>query len=106
MLDPNTEFSPRGEKDRPCRDVAMARSSLALRCLQGQSALHTLIRQSHQAPSCGGQKPKRGENSGPGKERHRELDLRPGIREQPGSNADLSFVAFGCKRLKADPPAS
>ena len=22
-LDPNTEFSPRGEKDRPCRDVAM-----------------------------------------------------------------------------------
>ncbi len=33
--------------------------------------------------------PKRGENSGPGKDRHRELDPRPGIREQPGSETDL-----------------
>ena len=31
-LDPNIEFSPKGEVSRPCRDVAMARSSLALRC--------------------------------------------------------------------------
>jgi hypothetical protein len=30
--------------------------------------------------------PYRGENHGPGKDRHRELDPKPGIREQPGSN--------------------
>jgi transposase len=37
-----------------------------LRCLKGQNALHTLIRQSHQAPSCEGYpEPERGENSGP-----------------------------------------
>src|SRR5664279_450817 len=35
----------------------MVRSSQALRCLQGQSALYTLIHQRHPAPSCGGHAP-------------------------------------------------
>ena len=35
----------------------MVRSSQALRCLQRQSALHTLTHQSHPAPSCGGHAP-------------------------------------------------
>jgi hypothetical protein len=30
-------------------------------------------------------RPYRGENHGPGKDFHRELDPTPGIREQPGS---------------------
>src|SRR6516164_8657030 len=55
-----------------------------------QSALHTLIRQSHQAPACEGRTPERGENSGPGKDCIRELDARPGIREQPGSRVDCA----------------
>src|SRR5262245_5144050 len=33
--------------------------------------------------------PERGENSGPGKGLHRELDPGPGIREQPGSRAGM-----------------
>jgi predicted DNA-binding transcriptional regulator AlpA len=33
--------------------------------------------------------PYRGENSGPGKDNHGELDPRPGIREHPGSKADI-----------------
>jgi hypothetical protein len=52
-----------------------------------QSALHTLIRQSHQAPSCGGHRPN-AERQWPGKDLHRELDPRPGIREQPGPPTD------------------
>jgi hypothetical protein len=35
--------------------------------------------------------PKRGENSGPGKDCHRELDPRTGIREQPGSKATVAL---------------
>src|SRR3954466_5039284 len=34
--------------------------------------------------------PYRGENHGPGKDVQGELDLTPGIREQPGSKGDLS----------------
>ena len=36
--------------------------------------------------------PERGENSGPGKEVYRELDSRPGIREQPGPGTDLEIT--------------
>ena len=35
-------------------------------------------------------RPYRGENHGPGKDVQGELDLTPGIREQPGSLADIS----------------
>jgi hypothetical protein len=37
--------------------------------------------------------PYRGENPGPGKDVHGELDHRPGIREQPGSFATDEFRA-------------
>ena len=53
----DNELPPASGKRRPCRDVAMVRSSQALRCPQGQSALHTLIHQRHPAPSCGGHAP-------------------------------------------------
>ena len=32
----------------------------------------------------------RGENPGPGKDVHGELDHRPGIREQPGSKSEIT----------------
>jgi len=38
--------------------------------------------------------PERGENSGPGKDRRRELDERPGIREQPGSPSPLTCTRW------------
>jgi hypothetical protein len=37
--------------------------------------------------------PYRGENPGPGKDVHGELDHRPGIREQPGSIATDAYAA-------------
>src|ERR1700746_818795 len=105
----------------PAGTLALVRSPLALRCSKEQSALHTLIRQRHLTPSCGGHaptaertmdpariftesltprpelenaimrraRPYRGENHGPGKDFHRELDPTPGIREQPGSTTSL-----------------
>src|SRR3954469_21062780 len=35
-------------------------------------------------------RPYRGENHGPGKDVQGELDLTPGIREQPGSNGEVA----------------
>ena len=46
-------------------------------------------------------RPYRGENHGPGKDTHRELDPTPGIREQPGSFA-TEVVPRECPNL---PPA-
>jgi hypothetical protein len=40
-------------------------------------------------------RPYRGENHGPGKDFHRELDPTPGIREQPGSfSTDPHILAY------------
>ncbi len=52
-----------------------------------------MTRQRHLTPSCGGLDPYRGENPGPGKDAHEELDPMPGIREQPRSSADISAYA-------------
>jgi hypothetical protein len=91
----DNELPPASGKRRPCRDVAMVRSSQALRCLQGQSALYTLIHQRHPAPSCGGHAPTAERTMDPARNFKKEnfterLDPRPGIREQPGSKAETS----------------
>ena len=38
-------------------------------------------------------RPYRGENNGPGKDIHGELDPTPGIREQPGSNSVIAAMS-------------
>jgi hypothetical protein len=51
-------------------------------------------------------RPYRGENPEPGKDVHGELDLRPGIREQPGSfatDASGARVAPGPKWSQSRP---
>ena len=82
--DPNVEFSPKGEVSRPCRDVAMARSPLALRCPRRQSALYTLIRQSHQAPSCGGHRPNAERTVGLARDFIGSLTLDPELENSQG----------------------
>jgi hypothetical protein len=52
-----------------------------------------LIRQRHLTPSCGGHVPYRGENPEPGKDACGELDPSPGIREQPGSKAEMLITS-------------
>jgi hypothetical protein len=46
--------------------------------------------------------PYRGENPGPGKDVHGELDPRPGIREQPGF---MGCPLGGARRVSAVPSA-
>jgi hypothetical protein len=55
---------------------------------QKASALHTLIRQRHPTPSCGGHAPTAERTMIPARMCLESLDRRPGIREQPGSNSD------------------
>src|SRR6516162_8295391 len=45
------------ENNVPAGTLALVRSPLALRCSREQNALHTLIRQRHLTPSCGGRVP-------------------------------------------------
>ena len=53
-------------------------------------------------------RPYRGENHGPGKDFHRELDPTPGIREQPRPKADIAHsiertdYVFGVPRMQAE----
>jgi hypothetical protein len=66
----------------------MVRSSLALQCQQWQSALHTLIRQSHQAPSCEGHSPNAERTVGPARIVTESLTRDPEL-ENPGSRTEL-----------------
>jgi hypothetical protein len=54
---------------------------------QKASALHTLIRQRHPTPSCGGHAPTAERTTIPARMCLESLDRRPGIRGQPGSKA-------------------
>ena len=56
---------------------------------QKASALHTLIRQRHPTPSCGGHAPTAERTMNPARMCLESLDHRPGIREQPGPIATL-----------------
>jgi hypothetical protein len=94
---------PAGD-DVPAGTVAVVRSPQALRC----SMLNRAKRGSHIDPpasSCAimrRARPYRGENPGPGKDVHAELDPRPGIREQPHTKADLCRNAIGDRPAVAD----
>src|SRR5438034_7588553 len=79
---------PAGD-DVPAGTLAVVRSPLALRCSTEQNALHTLIHQRHLTPSCGGHAPTAERTLDPARMITRELDPKPGIREQPGSIASF-----------------
>src|SRR6202021_2690467 len=87
---------PAGD-DVPAGTVAVVRSSQALRCSIEQSALHTLIHQRHLTPSCGGQAPTAERTPDPARMIRRELDPRPGIREQPGGSFHTACPETGPK---------
>src|ERR1700737_4295647 len=73
----------------PAGTLALVRSPLALRCSKKASALHTLIRQRHLTPSCGGHAPTAERTLNSARTFLESLDHRPGIREQPGSSPDM-----------------
>ena len=82
-----TEFPSTSGKRRPCRDAGVGAIA------PGFAMLERAKRASHIDPPASSYAimrracPYRGENTGPGKDVHGELDPRPGIREQPGSTA-------------------
>src|SRR5882757_418626 len=73
----------------PCRDVWRWCDRPWLCDAQKASALHTLIRQRHPTPSCGGHAPTAERTMIPARMCLESLDRRPGIREQPGSNSEV-----------------
>src|SRR4030095_315979 len=73
----------------PCRDVGVGAIAPGFAMLKKASALHTLIRQRHPTPSCGGHAPTAERTMIPARMCLESLDRRPGIREQPGSIASV-----------------
>jgi hypothetical protein len=77
-------------KQRPCRDAgvgaiapgfAMLARANRISHIDPPASSYAIIRR-----AC----PYRGENPGPGKDVHGEIDHMPGIREQPESKADVA----------------
>src|ERR1700751_1223851 len=85
------EFPPTtGGNQGPCRDAGVGAIAPGFAMLKKASALHTLIHQRHPPPSCGGRAPTAERTVNPTRTCLESLDRRPGIREQPGSNATAS----------------
>src|ERR1700751_4838719 len=95
----------------------MVRSPPALRCSKEQSALHTLIRQRHLAPSCGGHAPTAERTMDPARMFKESLTSRPELENSQGhsrrfggvpmtsglpSRADPFAVCMSQERAKAD----
>ena len=82
-----TEFPPTSGNQRPCRDAGVGAIA------PGFAMLKRAKRASHIDPPASSYaimrraSPYRGENPGPGEDVEGELEPRPGIREQPGSNS-------------------
>ncbi len=85
----NTNSRVQSGKRSPCRDVALVRSLLVLRCSKEQNALYTLIHQLDPTPSCGGHAPTAERTMDPARMITRELVPRPGIREQPRPKSEV-----------------
>jgi hypothetical protein len=86
-----------GGTQRPCRDAGVGAIAPGFAMLKKASALHTLIRQRHLTPSCGGHPPTAERTLNPARTFLESLDRRPGIREQPGRVEDVrgSLGAYG-----------
>src|ERR1700751_830681 len=88
----DSEFPPRtGGIQGPCRDVGVGSR---LCDAQKASALHTLIRQRHPTPLCGGHAPTAERTMNPARMCLESLDHRPGIREQPRPKPATDLVSL------------
>jgi hypothetical protein len=100
------EFPLTSGRRRPCRDGGGGEIAPGFAMLIEQNALHTLIHQRHLTPSCGGHAPTAERTLDPARIIGRELDPRPGIREQPRSiitdATGVSRHPYVASCLKAD----
>ena len=72
----------------PAGTLALVRSPLALRCSKEQSALHTLIRQRHLTPSCGGARPTAERTMDPARIFTESLTPRPELENGLGESRE------------------
>src|SRR5262245_61372330 len=79
-----TEF-PHGRERRSLPGRGGGEIAPGFAMLKRANALHTLIRQRHLTPSCGGQVPTAERTLDPARMIAESLTPKPGIREQPGS---------------------
>ena len=89
----DSEFPPTSGRECPCRDAGVGEIA------PGFAVLERAKRASHIDPPASSYaimpraRPYRGENHGPGKDVQGELDLTPGIREQPGSISEVPSLS-------------
>jgi hypothetical protein len=76
----------------PAGTLALVRSPLALRCSREQNALHTLIRQRHLTPSCGGQVPTAERTLDPARMLRESLNRGPELENSQGQTRSFSDV--------------
>src|SRR5207344_3095235 len=82
-------------KDVPAGTMAMVSSTDFLRASERPTAIATLNRQRHLAPSCGGLTPTAERTVGPARISLESLTPRPGIREQyPGQSRKAATSVF------------
>jgi hypothetical protein len=73
----------------PAGTLALVRSPLALRSSKEQSALHTLIRQRHLTPSCGGHAPTAERTMDPARIFSESLTPRPELENRQGHSLQI-----------------
>ena len=92
------EFPPTtGGNQGPCRDAGVGEIAPGFAMLKRANALHTLIRQRHLTPLCGGHAPTAERTMNPARMFLESLDRRPGIREQPGPLADMIIARINVR---------
>src|SRR5262249_55363561 len=84
----------------PAGTLALVRSPLALQCSREQNALHTLIRQRHLTPSCGGHVPTAERTLDPARMFTESLSPGPELENSQGQNGRWGDV----RRMTALPP--
>jgi hypothetical protein len=84
----------------PTGTLALVRSPLALRCSREQNALHTLIRQRHLTPSCGGRVPTAERTLDPARMFMESLTTGPELENSQGQERPFS----GARVTSAFPP--
>jgi hypothetical protein len=84
------EFPPTaGGNQGPCRDAGVGAIAPGFAMLKKASALHTLIRQRHPTPSCGGHAPTAERTLNPARTFWRDLTAGPELENSQGTDARI-----------------
>src|SRR5436853_6904480 len=97
------EFPPTSGNQRPCRDAGVGAIAPGFAMLKRASALHTLIRQRHLTPSCGGHVPTAERTLDPARMLRVSLNRGPELensQDQIGKNSNRAYLVCCCLRKR------